>query len=165
MKKLSMVSSIGGLGMRAGLGGKGKGDLVTGGLSNNNLGLINSVGRILELGNIEALLFNIISADNLGDFGLGDTDLNGLGVSNVDFNGEGGGDKGDLVGLGLVFLTAKLMFSMTISRSSISGGFAGSYLHGLSLGLIGDLGGLSRGDNIFLLISVGADLTVDNGAH
>merc|ERR1740129_2261703 len=137
---LSVVSSIGGLGMRAGLGGEGKGDLVAGGLSNNNLGLVHSVGGVLELGNIEALLFNIISADNLGNFdGLGDTDLDWLGVGNVDLNSERGGDKGDLVGLGLVFLTAKLMFSMTISRSSISGGFAGSDLHGLSLGLISDL--------------------------
>ena len=159
-----MISSIGGFGMRTGLGGEGKGDLVTGRLSNHNLGLVHGVGGVLELGNIEALLFNIISADDLGDFnGLGDADLDGLGVSDVDLNGEGGGDKGDLVGLGLVFLTTKLMFSVTISRSSISGGFAGSYLHGLSLGLIGDLGGLSGGDNIFLLIGVGADLTVDSG--
>jgi len=150
--------------MGAGLGGEGKGDLVTGRGSDDDLGLVHNVGGIFELGNVEALLLNIITADNLGDLNvLGDTDLDGLGVSNGDLNGEGGGDKGDLVGLGLVFLTAKLMFSIAVSGGSISRGFAGSYLHGLSLGLIGDLGGLSRGDNSFLLVGVGADLAADDG--
>ena len=150
--------------MGAGLGGEGKGDFITGRGSDDDLGLVHDVGGILELGNIEALLLNIITADNLGDLNvLGDTDLDRLGVSNSDLNGKGGSDKGNLVGLGLVFLTAKLMFTMTISGGSISRGFAGSYLHGLSLGLIGDLGGLSGGNNSFLLIGVGADLTADNG--
>ena len=64
------------MGLAARLGWKGEGDLFTAGFSNDNLLLVNSVGSINKLGNIEALVLNLVLAFNLGDFNsLGDTYL------------------------------------------------------------------------------------------
>ena len=154
------------VGLAAGLGWQRQSDLVTLGLSNDGLHLVNSVAGILELGNIEASPLNLVLTLDLSDLnGLGDTDFLGGRV------GKGAGDlkrsldQRDLVGLGLVFLMAHLVFSLTISMVSISitSWSTGSDLHGLRLLLIGDLGGGAGGGHILLLIDIGADLSVHSG--
>merc|ERR1719278_1779814 len=92
------------MGLAAGLCREGEGDLFTAWFTNDDLLLVNSVGSISKLGNIEALVLNLVLALNLGDLnGLGDTDLLWGWV------GEGARDlkrishKWDLVSLGLVF--------------------------------------------------------------
>merc|ERR1711892_657366 len=133
------------MGLAARLGWEGEGDLFTAGFSNDDLLLVNSVGSINKLGNIEALVLNLVLTLNLGDLnGLGDTDLLGGRVGKHTGLLEGDSDKGDLISLGLVFLTAHLVFS------SIT-----SHLHGLRLLVIGDLGGGARGNNLLLLIHIG----------
>ena len=160
-------SMVGGsVSLSTGLGGEGEGDLLTAGLSDDDLLLLNSVGGIGELGNIEALVLNLVLALDLSDLnGLGDTDLLGGRVGQLTGDLQGSSDKGDLVGLGLVFLTADLVFSLSISISliSISRQTTGSDLHGLGLLFIGDLGGGARGNNILPLILIGADLPLNNG--
>merc|ERR1719290_186703 len=107
-----------GMSLGTGLSGEGEGDLLTAGLSNDNLLLFNSVGGISKLGNIEALVLNFILTLDLCDLNsLGDTDLLGGRVGQLAGNLKRGGDKGDPVSLGLVLLTADLMLSLAISIS------------------------------------------------
>merc|ERR1712025_768907 len=107
-----------GMSLGTGLSGEGEGDLLTAGLSNHNL-----------------LVLNLILTLDLCDLNsLGDTDPLGGRVGQLAGNLQGGSDKGDLVSLGLVLLTADLMLSLAISvslRLSISRSSTGSNLHGL----------------------------------
>merc|ERR1712106_910847 len=124
------------MGLAARLGWEGKGDLFTTGFSNDDLLLVNSVGSINKLGNIEALVFNPVLALNFGDLnGLGDTDLLGGRVGEHTGLLKGDCDKGDLVSLSLVFLTAHLVFSSItsslVSISLVSISSSSSHLHGL----------------------------------
>ena len=65
----------------AGLGVKGEGDLLAAGLSDDDLLLVNGVGGVDELGNVEAIVLNLVLALDLSDGDvLGDTDLLGSGV-------------------------------------------------------------------------------------
>jgi len=150
----------------ASLGVKGEGDLLAAGLSNDDLLLVDGVGGIDELGNVEALVLNLVLALDLGDGDvLGDTDLLGGRVGKAALDGEGGSDKGDLVGLGLVLLVAHLVLTVVgVSGVSVGRGLdsTGSDLHGLGLLVIGDLGGLAVSDDVLPLIDVGADLPLDN---
>ena len=101
--------------------GEGKSDLFTAWFTNDDLLLVNSVGSISKLGNIEALVLNLVLTLNLGDLDrLGDTDLLGGRVGKHAGHLKGGSDKGDLVSLSLVFLTAYLVFSLAIAMMSIS---------------------------------------------
>merc|ERR1712203_934265 len=116
----------------AGLSVKGEGDLLAAGLPDDDLLLVNGVGGIDELGNVEALVLNLVLALDLSDGDvLGDTDLLGGRVGKAALYSEGSSDKGNLVGLGLVLLMA-------------------------------DLVGLAVSDNIFPLVDIGADLPLDN---
>merc|ERR1719500_1436757 len=89
--------------------------MFTAGFTNDDLLLVNSVGSINKLGNIEALILNLVLALNLRNLNsLGDTDLLGGRVGEHAGDLKGGSDKGDLVSLSLVFLTAHLVFSLAI---------------------------------------------------
>ena len=149
------------------MGWEGEGDLFTAWFSNDDLLLVNSVGSINKLGNIEALVLNLVLALNLSDLNsLGDADLFGGRVGEHAGDLKGGSDKGDLVGLSLVFLTAHLVFSLAISllmAISVSSSSTSSHFHSLRLLIISDLGGGARGDNLFLLIHIGADLSLNDG--
>merc|ERR1719445_2274215 len=102
---------------------KSEGDLFTAWFTNDDLLLVNSVGSISKLGNIEALVLNLVLTLNLGDLNsLGDTDLLGGRVGKGAALLQWDSGEGDLVSLSLVFLTTYLVFSMTISRRSISRG-------------------------------------------
>ena len=151
----------------AGLGVKGEGDLLAAGLSDDDLLLVNGVGGVDELGNVEALVLNLVLALDLGDGDvLGDAHLLGGRVGKTALDGKGSSDKGDLVGLGLVLLVAHLVFAMvgvgsiTVGRGLDS---TGGDLHGLGLLVVGDLGGLAVSDDVLPLVDVGADLPLDNG--
>merc|ERR1719220_1999719 len=150
----------------AGLGVEGEGDLLAAGLSDDDLLLVNGVGGIDELGNVEALVLNLVLALDLGDGDvLGDTDLLGGRVGKAALDGEGGSDEGDLVGLGLVLLVAHLVLTVVgVSGVSVGRGLdsTGSDLHGLGLLVVGDLGGLAVSDDVLPLVDVGADLPLDN---
>jgi len=150
----------------ASLGVEGEGDLLAAWLSDDDLLLVNGVGGIDELGNVEALVLNLVLALDLGDGDvLGDTDLLGSGVGKAALDGERGSDKGDLVGLGLVLLVAHLVLTVVgVSSVSVGRGLdsAGSDLHGLGLLVVGDLGGLAVSDDVLPLVDVGADLPLDN---
>ena len=75
-----LVVSIAVLLLGAGLGGQGEGDLVAVGLSQDDLGLVDGHGAVLELDQVDALLDVDILADDLGQLdGLGDALLDGLG--------------------------------------------------------------------------------------
>lgn len=150
----------------ASLGVEGEGDLLAAGLSDDDLLLVNGVGGIDELGNVEALVLNLVLALDLGDGDvLGDTDLLGGRVGKAALDGERGSDKGDLVGLGLVLLVAHLVLTVVgVSSVSVGRGLdsAGGDLHGLGLLVVGDLGGLAVSDDVLPLVDVGADLPLDN---
>merc|ERR1719429_347913 len=158
-----MVWGGGVVGLGAGLGGEG--DLITLWLSNDGFDLVNNILSINKLGNIETSVLNLVLALDFSDLdGLGDTDLLWGGV------GEGArdlkriGHKWDLVSLGLVFLMAHLVFSLSISvmSISISSRSTSCNLHGLSLVLISDLGGGAWSGDIFLLVNIGTDLPVNS---
>merc|ERR1719431_2163662 len=101
------------MGLAACLGWEGKGDLFTAWFTDDDLLLVNSVGSINKLGNIEALVLNLVLALNLGDLNrLSDTDLLGGRVGEHTGLLKGGSDNGNLVSLSLVFLTAYLVFSL-----------------------------------------------------
>ena len=86
-----------GLVLLASLCGEGESQLFTAWFSQNNLLLFNSVGRVLELGDIEALVLNLVLALDLGDLnGLGDTHLAGGGVGKLAHLSLGFRDKGNL---------------------------------------------------------------------
>ena len=89
----------------AGLSVKGEGYLLAAGLPDDDLLLINCVGGIGELGNIGALVLDLVLALDLRDGDvLGDTDLLGGSVGKAALDNEGSNDKGNLVGLGLILL-------------------------------------------------------------
>ena len=147
--------------------GQRESHLITARLSNDDLLLVNGVGGVDELGNVEALVLNLVLALDLGDGDvLGDAHLLGGRVGETALDGKGSSDKGDLVGLGLVLLVAHLVFAMvgvgsiTVGRGLDS---TGSDLHGLGLLVVGDLGGLAVSDDVLPLVDVGADLPLDNG--
>jgi len=143
------------------LGGKGESDIFTAWFSNDHLLLLNSVGSINKLGNIEALVFNLILTLNLSDLNcLGDTDLLGSRVGKGAGNLQRNGNKRNFVCLSLVFLTAHLVFSMSISRRSVSSSSASRHLHCLRFLLISNLGGSTRSCHIFPLILISTDLSV-----
>ena len=149
----------------AGLGGQGQGQLFATGLANDDLLLLDGVGGVHKLGNVEALLGNIVLADNLGDLnGLGHANLVGGGVGKGTGLLFGLGDQGNLVGLGLVLLSAVLMLTVAVAGGAISRWAAGGHLHGLGLVGIGDLGGGAGGSHVLSGVLVGADLTLNNGA-
>ena len=98
----SMVDNRDGVGndgvvlLPAGLGVEGEGDLLAAGLSDDDLLLVDGVGGIDELGNVEALVLNLVLALDLGDGDvLGDTDLLGGGVGKAALDSEWRSDKGD----------------------------------------------------------------------
>merc|ERR1719445_485589 len=145
---------------------KSEGDLFTAWFTNDDLLLVNSVGSISKLGNIEALVLNLVLTLNFSYLNsLGDTDLLGGRVGKHAGLLKGGCDKGDLVSLSLVFLTAYLVFSLSISlvSISISSSSTSSHLHSLRLLVISNLGGGARGDNLLLFIHIGTDLSLNGG--
>ena len=127
------------VGLAAGLGREGEGDGVAVGLAEDGLDLVDGVGAVLELGHVEAPLLDDVLADDLGDRDLlGHAVLDGLGHGDLDVDGQGLGDEGDAVGLGLVFLAAVLVLTGAIVIAVARGPACGD-LHRLSLGLVGDL--------------------------
>jgi len=151
-----------GLGNWAGLGGEGEGDLVAVGLSEDDLALLNGVGAVLELGDVEALLLLDVTADNFGDLdGLGHAVPDGLGSGNIDADDEGGVDQGDGVLLNLVLFLAVLVLSGVGVGAAVAGSVARGDTHALGAGLGGHLGG--GGWERFSLpdVVVGADLPLD----
>merc|ERR1711970_353898 len=154
------------MGLAACLCREGEGDLFTAWFTNDDLLLVNSVGSISKLGNIEALVLNLVLALNLGDLdSLGDTDLLRGRVGEHAGLLKGGSDKGDLVSLSLVFLTAYLVFSLSISlvSISISSSSTSSHLHSFRLLVISNLGGGARSNNLLLFIHIGTDLSLNGG--
>merc|ERR1712045_721606 len=149
-----------------GLSVKGESDLLAAGLPDDDLLLVNGVGGIDELGNVEALVLNLVLALDLSDGDvLGDADLLGGRVGKAALDSEGSSDKGNLVGLGLVLLMADLVLTMVgVGSIAVGRGLDSTSgdLHGLRLLIIGDLGGLAVSDNIFPLVNIGADLPLDN---
>ena len=159
---LTMVGG-GSMLLGAGLGGQGEGELLAAGLSDDGLDLVDGVGAVLELGNVEALLLNLVLALDLGDGdGLGDAGVGGGGVGQLALLLVDLGDEGDLVGLGLVLLTAVLMLTVSVAGGAVAGGVAGGHLHGLGLLGVGLLDGGAGGDNVIPVVLVSADLTVDD---
>ncbi len=129
-----------GLGNWAGLGGEGEGDLVAVGLSEDDLALLNGVGAVLELGDVEALLLLDVTADNFGDLdGLGHAVPDGLGSGNIDADDEGGVDQGDGVLLNLVLFLAVLVLSGVGVGAAVAGSVARGDTHALGAGLGGHL--------------------------
>jgi len=125
----------------AGLSWEGQSDIIAVGLAKDNFSLVNDIDIILKLGNIEALLLLDVLANNLGDGDvLGHTVLDWLRGSNFNLNIQWDSDKGNLVRLGLVLLATKLVFASAI-MVTVARSLAGSDFHGLTFGLIGDLGG------------------------
>jgi len=146
------------VGFFAGLGWQSKGDRVAVRFTQDDFLLVNNIGSINKLGNIEANIVNLVFAGNGGDSDvLGDTGLDGFGVGQLNGNLEGFGDKGNFVSLGLVFLTAVLVFTGTVVIA-ITGGFAAGDLHGLGFIGIGHLGDGSGQVGDKRGIRVGAEL-------
>ena len=148
------------------MGIQGKLFFMTAGVSNLSLDLVHHVGGVNELGDIEAVNDDIVLALDLCDLnGLGDTDLLGGRVRQRAGDLQGGSDQRNLVSLGLVLLTADLVFSLAISlvTVAIAGSSTGSHLHGLRLVLVGHLGGGAGGGDGLLLVHVGADLSLHDG--
>jgi len=153
------------VGFLAGLGGQSKGNSITFGFSQDNLGLDDGVGAVVQTGNVEAFLRLDIFADNLVDFDdLDDASFDGLGVGQDKSDGKGLGDKGNFVGLGLVFLTAVLVFStitaITGAMTAITGCFASGDLHGFRFLGISHLGDTSIQSGVLVAIRVGAKLVL-----
>jgi len=143
------------------LGWKSEGYIFTAGFSDDDLLLVNSVGSINKLGNIEALVLNKVLTLDFGDLNsLGDTDLLRSRVSKGAGELERDSNKRNLVCLSLIFLAAHLMFSMTISRRAISRSSTSGHLHSLRFLLISDLGSGARSSDILPLIDISTDLSV-----
>jgi len=152
-----------GLVLLASLCGEGESQLFTAWFSKNNLLLFNSVGRVLELGDIEALVLNLVLALDLGDLnGLGDTNFVGGGVGEVAGLLLGFSYQGHLVCLCLVFLSAVFMLSMAVSRGTVTRWATCGHLHCLALVSIGDLGCGAGCSHILTSILIGTDLTLNN---
>jgi len=143
---------------------EGEGNIFTAWFSNDHLLLVNGVGSINKLGNIEALVLNLVLTLNLGDLNsLGHTDSFWGRVSQRTGHLERGSDERDLVCLSLVLLSTHLVFSVTISRRAISRCTTSSHLHSLRLLIISNLGGGARSSHIFSFVLIGADLSVHCG--
>jgi len=124
----------------AGLGGEGEGDLVAVGLAEDDLALLDGVGSVLELGDVEALLLFDVTTDNFGDLdGLGHAVSDGLGSGNIDADDEGGVDQGDGVLLDLVLFLAVLVLAGVGVGAAVAGSVARGDTHALSAGLGGHL--------------------------
>merc|ERR1711894_411443 len=136
--------------------GQRESHLITVRLSDDDLLLVNGVGGVDELGNVEALVLNLVLALDLGDGDvLGDAHLLGGRVGEAALDSKGSSDKGDLVGLGLVLLVAHLVLTVVgVSSVSVGRGLdsTSSHLHGLGLLVIGDLGGLAVSDDVLPLV-------------
>ena len=163
--RCSMVDR--GMSLGAGLGGEGEGDLLTARLSNHNFLLIDGIGGISKLGNIETSVLNLVLTLDLCDLNrLGDTHLLGGWVSKSTGDLKWGSHKRNLVGLCLVFFMANLMFSLAIAMVSISissSWTTSCHLHCLRFLFISNLGGCAWSSDILLLIHIGADLSVNCG--
>ena len=162
----SVVVGGGVVGLAAGLGGEGQGDLLTAWLSDDGLHLVDGVGGINKLGDVEADVLDLVLTLDLCDLnGLGHTDFLGSWVRKRAGDLQGGGDQRNLVSLGLVLLTTDLMFSLAVSMVTIAiaSSSTGSHLHGLGLVLVGHLGGGAGGGHGLLLVHVGADLSLHDG--
>lgn len=106
----------------ADLSGQSQSDLLAVGVTQSDLSLVNTDGGIFQLGQIDASLFFDIVADDLVDLDLlGHALLLGLGNGNVDVDLQGFVDQGHSVFLGLVFLSAVLVFSMVVLVLSVAG--------------------------------------------
>merc|ERR1719237_542934 len=106
----------------AGLGVEGEGDLLAAWLPDDDLLLVDGVGGVDKLGNVEALVLNLVLALDLGDGDvLSDTDLLGGRVGKAALDSERGSDKRDLVGLGLVLLSVQCSLTV-VGVSSVSVG-------------------------------------------
>ena len=152
--------------LAAGLGWETQSDLLTAGLSDDGLDLFHGVGGVNKLGHVEADILDLVLALDLCDLnGLGHTDFLGSWVRKRAGDLQGGGDQRDLVSLGLVLLTADLVFSLSVSVVTVAvpGSSTGSHLHGLGLVLVGHLGGGAGGGDGLLLVHVGADLSLHDG--
>jgi len=151
------------VGFLAGLGGKGKGNSVAVRFSQDDFDLVDNIDGINKFGNVEAFLFDNVFADNLGeDDVFGDAFLDGFGVGQFDGDVKGSVDKGDFVSLGLVFLTAVLVFSSSVVIA-ITGGFAACDLHGLRFVLISHLGDTSGEGILFGSVGVCAEFVLVDG--
>jgi len=151
------------VGFLAGLGGQSKGNSVAVRFSQDDFDLVDNIDGINKFGNVEAFLFDNVFADNLGeDDVFDDAGLDGFGVGQIDGDVKGSVDKGDFVSLGLVFLTAVLVFSSSVVIS-ITGGFAAGDLHGLRFILISHLGDSCGEDIQFGSIAVCAEFVLVDG--
>ena len=152
--------------LTARLSWKCKSYLFTAWFSNDNLLLVNSVGSINKLGNIETLVFNFVFTLDLSDLDrLGHTDLFGSRVGKHARDLKRGSDKRNLVSLSLVFLTAHLVFSMAIRlvTVAVSSSSTSSHFHCFALLIIGHLCGSAGGDDLLLFINIGTDLSLNCG--
>ena len=148
------------------MGIQSKLDITAAGVSDDGLDLVHGVGGVNKLGHVEADILDLVLTLDLCDLnGLGHTDFLGSWVRKRAGDLQGGGDQRDLVSLGLVLLTADLVFSLAVSvvTIAIAGSSTGSHLHGLGLVLVGDLGGGAGGGDGLLLVHVGADLSLHHG--
>merc|ERR550517_507388 len=161
-------SSMVAVALGATLGRQRECHLLAAGLPDDDLLLVDRVARVDEFGNVEALVLDLVLTLDLGDGDvLGDANLLGGRVGKAALDSEGGSDKGDLVGLGLVLLSTILMFtvvwvSITTTIARFWSGRTGCHLHGLRFVFVGDLGGLAVSDDVLPLVDVGADLPLDN---
>jgi len=145
------------VGFFAGLGRQSKGNSIAFRIAQDNLALDDGVGAVNQTGNVEASLGDDIFTDNLIKFDfLDDASFDGFGIGQVNSDGKGFGDKGDFVGLGLVFLTAVLVFSSSIVIT-ITGWFAAGDLHGLGFLSISHLSDASIQSGDFVLVAVGTE--------
>jgi len=162
----NMVNNRGMTSLAARLCWEVESDLLTTGLSNNYLLLVNSIGSITKLGNIKALVLNLVLTLNLCDFNsLGDTHFLRCWIGKHARHLKGGSDKGNLVCLCLILFAAHLMFSATIAlvTVTITSSSTSSNLHGLRLLFIGNLGGSAGSNNLLLLIHVSTDFSLNSG--
>lgn len=143
----------------ASLGGEGKGDGVTVGLSKYGFDLVDSVGTVFKFGNVEAFFFLDVLADNLGEYNvLSNAALDGFGDGHGDGHLPGDCDQGDTESLGLIFSSAVLVFSGTIVIT-VTGRRASGDLHGFGFFLVSHLGGSSRLGGFVLNIVVSTDFS------
>merc|ERR1712001_651134 len=104
----------------ASLGGEGKGDCITVGLAKNKIDLIDGVGSFFELSNVEAFLFLDVSTFDLGDDNVfGNANLFWDWDGNINGHFQRNGDQRNAISLGLVFSSAVLVFSSTITLQNL----------------------------------------------
>ena len=153
------------------LGGQGQGHLLAVGVAQNDGGLVDGDGGVLEGGQVDASLLGNVLADDLVDLDLlGHAHLLGLGHGHVDGHLQRDVDQRHAVLLGLVLLAAVLMFSLivmpvavAVGLMAVAGCSAGGDLHGLGLVLVGDLGGGGAAGLLLRGVSVSANFAVVDG--